>query len=376
VGSSDLTQIQTDFTNKFELLGQKHDLVAGVDLGIEDAERNNSFAGTASTLTTTVGTPNDGDTRADTRGNPVLNTFKTTNVGLYAQDTVSLGSTFKLVGGLRYDSFKGKYTTNTCNPVLTNEVEEGVWSPRLGAIYQPNSSSSYYASIGTSYNTSGDTYGYGINICTAPGSTNQKLVNTPPEKSRNFEIGGKFELFDDKASLGVSLFRSEKYNERNTDEPTADSYLLSGKRHATGMEFNFAGRISPAWDLFYNHTWIPSAKIDNGTLTGNAQREGDRPALTPKHSASLWTTYQVMPKLRLGMGLNYRGEQNPEGNRTVVAPAFTTVDAMAEFTVSDSTSLKLNITNLTDKLYADSLYRGFYVPGAARKLQLTVKTLF
>lgn len=376
VGTSDLTQIQSDFTNKFQLLGRQHDLVAGVDLSIEDAERNNSFAGAASGLTTTVGTPNDGDTRADTRGTPVLNTFKTTNIGLYAQDTVSLSDTFKLIGGLRYDRFKGQYTTNTCNPVVVNEVEEGVWSPRLGAIYQPNSTSSYYASVGTSYNTSGDTYAHGINICTAPGSNNARLVNTPPEKSRNIEIGGKFELFEDKASLGVALFRSEKYNERNTDEPTEDSYLLSGKRHATGMEFNFAGRISPLWDVFYNHTWIPSAKIDNGTLTGNAQREGDRPALTPKHSASLWTTYLVMPKLRLGMGLNYRGEQNPEGNRTVVAPAFTTVDVMAEYTVSEATSLKLNITNLTDKLYADSLYRGFYVPGAARTVQLTLKTLF
>ena len=83
-----------------------------------------------------------------------------------------------------------------------------------------------------------------------------------------------------------------------------------------------------------------------------------------------------MPKLRLGMGLNYRGEQNPEGNRNVVAPAFTTVDVMAEYSVSEATSLKLNVTNLTDKLYADSLYRGFYVPGAARTVQLTLKTLF
>lgn len=376
VGASDLTQIQSDFTNKFQLLGRQHDLVAGVDLSVEDAARNNSFAGAASGLTTTVGTPNEGDARPDTRGAAVLNTFKTTNIGLYAQDTVSLSDTFKLIGGLRYDSFKGTYTTNTCAPVVVNKVEEGVWSPRLGAIYQPNSRSSYYASIGTSYNTSGDTYAHGINICTTPGSNNARLVNTPPEKSRNFEVGGKFELFDDKASLGVALFRSEKYNERNTDEPTADSYLLSGKRHSTGMEFNFAGRITPRWDVFYNHTWIPSAQIDNGTLTGNAQREGDRPALTPKHSASLWTTYLAMPKLRLGMGLNYRGEQNPEGSRAVVAPAFTTVDVMAEYNLSEATSLKLNITNLTDKLYADSLYRGFYVPGAARTVQLTLKTLF
>jgi len=52
------------------------------------------------------------------------------------------------------------------------------------------------------------------------------------------------------------------------------------------------------------------------------------------------------------------------------------VDAMAEVTLSDATLLKLNITNLRDRLYADSLYRGFYMPGAPRRIELSLKTLF
>ncbi len=379
VGSSELTQLQSDLSNKFEAWGKKHELIAGVDVSYENARRNNSFAGSASGLTTTVGTPNDGAWRPDDRGDPVLNSFKSQTIGVYAQDTVSITDQVKLLGGLRVDRFSTKNRTNTCDPVQSIEIEDTLLSPRLGVIYQPSEVASYYASFGSSFNTSGDTYAHGINICNTAGSNNEKLLNTAPEKSRNFEIGGKFELFEQKASLGVALFHSEKYNERNTDEPTADSYLLSGKRHATGMEFNLAGRITPKWEVFYNHTWIPTAKIDSGRpagSTGNAQQEGDRPALTPKHSASLWTTYRVLPKLRVGAGLNYRGEQSPEGARQVVAPSFTTVDAMAEYNVTDATSLKLNVTNLTDKLYADSLYRGFYAPGAPRAVQLTLKTLF
>jgi catecholate siderophore receptor len=178
------------------------------------------------------------------------------------------------------------------------------------------------------------------------------------------------------------LFHSQKYNERNTDPDTAaQQELLSGKRHATGMEFNLAGRINPRWDVFYNHTWIPSAKIDESNVAlaangGGAQVEGDRPALTPKHSASLWTTYRLTQKLRIGAGLNYRGKQNPEGARNLVAKSFVTVDAMAEYSLTDTTLVKLNVTNLTDKLYADALYRGFYTPGAPRTVQLTIKTLF
>jgi catecholate siderophore receptor len=78
----------------------------------------------------------------------------------------------------------------------------------------------------------------------------------------------------------------------------------------------------------------------------------------------------------LGSGLNYRGEQNPDGARTKTAAAFTTVDAMAEYTLNDANVLKFNISNLTNKLYADSLYRGFYAPGAPRRVELSWKSMF
>ena len=58
------------------------------------------------------------------------------------------------------------------------------------------------------------------------------------------------------------------------------------------------------------------------------------------------------------------------------ASGFATVDAMVEYLVNDKTSVKLNVSNLTDKLYADTLYRGFYGAGAARSVQLTLKSRF
>lgn len=183
-------------------------------------------------------------------------------------------------------------------------------------------------------------------------------------------------------SLGAAVFYSEKYNERNQDpDSAATQYLLSGKRYAAGMEFNAAGRITPAWEVFWNHTWIPLAKISRSNQVlaangGGAQVEGDRPGLTPRHSGSVWTTYRAFPKLRLGLGANYRSSQNPDGNRAVKAAGFVTWDIMAEYSFTETTTLKLNVSNLTDKLYADTLYRGFYGPGQPRRIQLTLKHLF
>lgn len=376
---SDLTQIQSDYTTAFEALGHKHSLIGGVDFSDENALRNNNATAGISyaALGTTVGSPNDGQSIIDTR-QISLNRFRARSFGVYAQDTMSLTSEFKLVGGVRMDRFSAQYADTSGNSYSRDDT---LWSPRMGVLWQPSDTASWYASYGTSYNTSGDTYQFALGSFAA-GSNNARTANTPPEQSRNFEIGSKLELFEKKALLGVAVFHSEKLNERNTDADSASSQmLLSGKRHATGMEFNFAGRITPVWEVFYNHTWIPDARIDvsNQLLTANgtgAQVQGDRSALTPRHSASLWTTYRLHPLWRVGAGLNHRSEQNPEGARHITAPAFSTVDAMAEVTVSETTLLKLNITNLNDKRYANSLYRGFYIPGAPRRIELSLKTLF
>jgi catecholate siderophore receptor len=373
-GQSDLTQLQSDYAGKWQALGRTHQVLAGLDAYKENALRNQNFAGTASGLNTTVGSPNDGAWRADTRGEPAMTRFKAQGLGVYAQDTVELAAHIKWVAGLRFDHFSADYRDPSDQRF---QMSENLWSPRTGLLYQPNDTSSYYASAGSSYNTSGDTYQYALGSFAA-GSANAKTANTPPEKSRNFELGGKWEVFEKKASLAVAVFHTEKYNERNTDpDVAATQMLLSGKRHASGMEFNLAGRITPKWEVFYNQTWMPNARIDeSNTTTGNAQRLGDRPALTPKHSASLWTSYLLTSQWRVAAGVNHRGEQSPEGNRNVVAAAFTTLDAMAEYNFSDATALKFNVNNLTNQLYADTLYRGFYGPGAPRTVQVSLKTRF
>ena len=375
IGESKMTQLQSDYTNSIKLGGMKHDILTGFDYYNDDADRNSNVANTGTRPDTTVGTPNNGAWVPDNRTNIAYNTFKARNLGLYLQDTVSLTDTVKLVGGLRYDNFKASY--HNADGSLSNARSDGLWSPRVGLIFQPDEISSYYVSYGSSFNTSGDTYQYG-NVNANTGRSNA----TPPEKSRNFEVGGKWELFERRALAGVAVFYSQKYNERNTDpDTTATQELLSGKRHATGMEFNLAGRITPKWEVMWNHTWIPSAKIDESNVVlaangGGAQVKGDRPGLTPKHSGSLWTTYAILPQLRIGAGATYRAAQNPEGSRALEAAGFTTFDAMAEYTFNEKTSLKLNVTNLTNKLYADALYRGFYAPGAARSVQATLKHRF
>jgi catecholate siderophore receptor len=371
LSSTTATLLQSDYTNKFKLASMEHAVIAGADLSWDKGSRQPNYAQTRTTVTapsSTLGNPDVGGTFTDNRAAPVFNYFNSRNVGAYAQDTVAITPTIKLIGGLRHDSFTAHYYNTTENYSRTDNL----LSHRVGALYQPNDWASFHVSRGTSFNVSADAYQYELGAA----ATRSKTANTAPEKSRNTEIGTKLTLLEERLSVGASLFYSEKYNERNTDpDSTATMMLLSGKRHAAGLDVDIAGRVTDKWEAYLSWTWIPNAKIDQAAATTSTTTPatGDRPGLTPKHSGSLWNTYQIDPQWRAGLGINHRGSQTPATNKTIRADDFTTVDAMAEYTINWRYSLRLNVTNLANTNYVDQLYTGFYVAGAPRAVQLTLK---
>ncbi|HPW85217.1 MAG TPA: TonB-dependent siderophore receptor [Rhodoferax sp.] len=364
------TYAQSDFSTKFQALGVRHEVLAGVDLALEGKRVYAASALTPTAKpTTTVGTPSNGAwVDEGARRLTVSSEFAADNLGLYAQDLVQVAEHWKVLGGLRFDRMRGNYTTLNAAGITTGAYQQtiGDWSQRLGVLYQPTALSSYHFSWGTSFNTSADTYSYSANS-----------ANTPPEQSRNIELGAKLDSADKMYSTRFAIFQSTKYNERNTDpDSAATQFLLSGQRHTTGLEVDITGRITPKWEVFGSYMWMPDANIDVSNATGNGARQGERPGLTPIHSGTVWTTYQFTPELRLGTGINFRGEQSPATNPGFMAPAFATLDLMAEYAFSERYVIKGNVTNALNKLYADSLYTNFYIPGSGRNVQVTLTAKF
>jgi catecholate siderophore receptor len=378
------TYAQSDYSNKFNWFGVRNEVLTGVDLAHE-VFHNDALstlpAGAKNTPLTSIGTPNDGGGFVDEAARTKLRSgaFDAKALGVYFQDLVQVAPMWKLLGGLRWDYFKGEYQTfqtanSTTVPVGTQLADRSrsdkLWSKRLGVLFQPTDTQSYYFSYGTSFNTSGDTYQY-----------DDQTQNTPPESSENYELGGKLDWFNGNLSTRVAAFYSIKKNERNRDpDSAATQAVLSGKRHAAGLEFDLAGRITPAWEVYGSYAWTPVAKIDvgaPGSVDGVGEGAGTRSSLTPRHSGTIWTTYQLTKAFRLGAGLNARSSQAPNRNPAgIVAPKFVTADALAEYTLNEQVAFKLNVTNLTNKYYADALYTGHYIPGAPRSIQLTMAARF
>ena len=366
------TYLQSDYSKKFEALGLKHEVLTGIDYAHEKFANYNA-TGTLVKANTTVGTPNDGaSVNEDLRALSVGRTFDATAVGLYVQDMVQVAPEWKVLGGLRLDNFKGKYnasgTTVTSTAAASNERSDTLLSKRLGVLYQPSDTTSFHFSYGTSFNTSGDTYQY-----------DNQTANTKPEGSVNYELGAKIDSADKRFTTRLALFYAIKNNERNRDpDSAATQALLSGKRHAAGFELDATGKLTKEWEVYGSYAFTPIARIDvgaPGSVAGVGEGEGTRSSLTPKHSGTVWTTYQVTPQFRVGAGLNFRSEQTPNRNPGWSAPSFVTGDLMAEYAF-DRYTLKANVSNITNKLYADALYTAHYIPGAGRMVQVTASVKF
>ena len=375
----DALTFQSDVDKKFQVGGWRHALQAGVDF------TKDAFTGYVAANPASGPLLKPDVTVADNRGSGWVDEslrqvnknrdFDAEALGLYLQDLVQVAPAWKLLLGARWDRFAGRYRTFSTAAANFGELTaerrrtDALWSQRAGVLWQPTPLSSFHFSYGTSFNTSGDAYQYD-----ALGS------NTPPEKSRNFELGAKLDSASGHATLRLALFHATKTNERNRDEESVSptNYVLSGQRHAAGLEIDVAGRITPAWEVYVSYAWIPDAEVDKAssvlgtTLTG--ERVGQRPGLTPEHSGTMWTTWRVTPRLRIGGGLNARSSDTPQQS-TIRAPGFVTGDLMAEYDAG-AVLFKLNVSNVTDKLYADVLYRGHYIPGKPRTVQFTTVARF
>lgn len=365
--------LQSDLNSTVQIAGMKHDIVAGVELAKETSDRWTNANGTSNPPTNTSQIASPSANALAPNANPLLNanyfstqfryqpnSYSGNTVGVYAQDTISLTKEWKAVLGLRHDRLSANYTRT--NPVGDYARNDSVTSKRLGIIYQPNEASSYYASWGTSFNPSAELY-----QLDAAGS------NTPPELNKNLEIGAKWDFLDGDLALRTAWFRTTKTNERNTDVASPSVNLLSGQRHTSGVEFEIAGRISKAWEVFSSYS-AQRGNIDvaSGQQAGTLNKS---PINTPNYTASLWTTYRLNDRWKVGAGLEKVALRYANATNTNALPAYSRVDAMVEYKF-DPYALQLNIKNLANTDYYEGVYAGHVVPGTKRAIQVAMNVKF
>ncbi len=357
---------QTDLTSRFEFLGMKHEALAGIELAHENSERW-SYANTPAQASGVTGDPlaTANQRLAPTGMRSGLSYFTSTDYGLYTQDIIEFLPKWKLLAGARWDRFYGNYVGTSGSTSATYDRKDYLWSYRAGLIRELTPNLNTYLSYGTSFNTSGDLYQY-----------DSSSSKTPPEESRNIELGAKAELLDGDVSVRAALFRTQKFNERSTDTDTASgAFLLSGARHTDGWEIEVTGKITEKWETFFNfaHMW---SNIDKAGSSAASSATVGRPAAnTPTNSASWWNTYRILPDWTIGAGADGVSKRNPSHNSSNWAPGYVKYDAMLRYD-QDKYTVSLNVNNLFNKVYWLSVYNGHISAGPLRTVLLTTEYRF
>jgi catecholate siderophore receptor len=220
----------------------------------------------------------------------------------------------------------------------------------------------------------------------------------PAERSQVTEIGAKWLLLGGDLALRTALYRANKDWERNTDlESTAA--ILTRKRRTDGFEVELAGRVTDRWEVFSGLALMDAKILETatnvnattGALTkGDPRLVGERARNTPVYTFNLWNTYKLTGNWKVGGGVEAKGKRFGYQPQQAVSSAFVngkfspnTAEAYARFDAmlayeENRWAVRLNVKNLFDKLYWDSVYDngGFTVPGIRRAAMLTGELKF
>lgn len=369
--TDDILANQTDLTFDFATGQIDHTLVTGVEFARETSENYNreSTTGIDSPPTDLFNpNPHDPYTEAIRRDGAKVETVAN-SVAISAFDTVKLNDQWQLSGGLRWDHFDVDYksvpATGATNPVVRLSRTDEMFSWRAGVVYKPLPNGSIYAAYGTSFNPSAE----GLTLSDSDRSAANFKVD--PEESQTFEIGTKWDFFEQRLALTGAIFRTLKTNARTVD-PADNVLVLDGEQRVDGLELGAAGKITDDWQVYGGYTLL----LSEVTKSKNPAEKDKELSNTPKHSFSLWTTYDLPWNLQVGGGAVFVDSRFSNNSNQREAPSYVLFDAMAAYDINEHVTLRLNVYNLADEEYIDRVGGGHFIPGAGRSAMLTASFKF
>jgi len=373
----------TNFTASLDLGSWTHDVAAGFELTYEE-QRTVTYATTGLTIpAANLYHPDVNDALPAPVATGAATDGDTTTVAGYVFDTAKRGP-WLLSAGLRLDSYT-LHTNNTAatgaTPLAPLKDSRTLVSWNAGVVYKPRGNGSVYISYATSLTPPG---GNNFQLSATAGNIANSALD--PAETDNFEIGTKWDLFQDRLSLTAAWYDTRAKNELTQADPVDPTVFVQfGRRVVSGIELGAVGQISPRWSLSAGLQTLHT-KVTQGAATGNSA-SGAAARWSPDLTATVWATYRVTKRLTLGGGASYTSDQrlvvNPATDLSTYnglpkIPSAAVANAMASYDLTRLVQVQLNIYNLFDETYIQSLNNGGsrVVLGQPRSATLTARLRF
>ncbi len=254
---------------------------------------------------------------------------------------------------------------------VRDQKEDAVFTPYTGLVYDINQSYSLYASYSDIFKPQSSR--------TAQGSTVKPVVG------RNFELGVKGEFMQKRLNLSAAVFKLEQTNLAEVDPSVpfdegnickGNCYTAAGLVVSKGIDLGVNGELAKGWQIGAGYTYVKSE-----------YRTGDQSGMpylsyAPNHILRAYTTYRIP-----GSGWTLGGSvrvQSKVFTRTedfyIQQKAYAVVGIMAKYQINRQAEVGININNLFDRRYYDSV--GSYstklenIYGAPRHIAVNFRYVF
>ena len=331
--------ISSNFVNELQIGNAVHTILVGAEMIDTENEnfRYNTFWSTTSddneifNITrpmnfgiNSAGVITTNDFAAD------LNNQTTSDIevtSLYIQDQIDLSERWKFMIGGRVDNFD--ITVVDVKADSSQSRDDSEFSPRGGIIFKARENMSLYWSYSESFlPRSGEQYK----------KLDANAARLDPDVFENSEFGLKWDI-SDALSMTLSKFDSKQVR-ASYDNETGESAEIRGTE-IDGLELEIKGKVHEKLYVAFGYS-----NLNGETSSGGKPRE------LPGHTLSLWAMYDLSDNFGYALGVTQQGESNiKDNNSTLVLPRYSRIDFAAFYNLSSDVTVRLNVENLTDKLY-------------------------
>ncbi|WP_045499592.1 TonB-dependent siderophore receptor [Vibrio hyugaensis] len=255
--------------------------------------------------------------------------------GIYAQNMMTINDYWQVLAGVRYDEKR------------SDELTESQVSPKLGVIFHPASNGSIYVQYSESFMPQG--------TVNSTDYTNDG-EELDAERGISYEVGTKWELFDERLLLSGAVF---DITLENIALDVEDGVNAGGdvmyKKTQDGEQVHRGAEILAQGFVTEELSLTASAMYLDAEITESADYKGNRPADVPEFSASVWSSYKVQNNTDVNLGLIYEGERYGDAANTFKKDGYARIDMGVAYTHKYDENLdivaRFNVENLFDTDY-------------------------
>ncbi|WP_225782232.1 TonB-dependent receptor [Xenophilus sp. Marseille-Q4582] len=297
---------------------------------------------------------------------------------IYGMARLHVTDPLKVILGARvswYDYDKRVYNAQWLQTSRAGYKIDREVTPYAGVVYELDKATSLYASYADIFQPQNNIDRYG------------EIID--PRQGASYEIGIKRDLFEGRAMASLAIFRIDEKNraQNDVDGPspcphttggTPGTYcsIATGETRSEGFELELSGELMKGLQAFAGYTYNSTTMVRDRNTQGQPLS-----SRTPRHLLRVAANYRLPGELgrwSVGGGVNVQSRTyNTGSGRVVMQGGYAVTDLHAQYRITPSTSVSMNVSNLFDRTYFRAIATGagnFY--GEPRKVSVTLRSTF